>query len=249
MECHEGVAPVFIGKVLAIVEGDAERSRMSLEEHIGDGHLGCKVGAVPLAARIFIAADVVPGPAVKLSLSDFGSIFEGHVVAELIALIDNAPRRAGSRVDRHPRAIAQTGGKYLLVFAVRIDDENIGPALFGVPGSTERMGFVEFLHSLEGLHEHIESDIRPGPDSNIELVAFGGEDDVAGPMVRGGDITNDVLGLTRRFHVATLVRETDDAVAVGDIDPFRVRARLIERNSIGLIEAGGEYLVLFRFRT
>src|SRR5215207_5643022 len=145
MECHKGIALVFIGKVLATVEGNAERSRMSLEEHIGDGHLGCKVGAVPLVARIFIAADVIPGPAVKLSLFDFGGIFEGYVVAELIALIDNAPRPAGSRVDRHPRAIAQTGGKYRLVLAVRIDDENIGPALFSDTGSTERMGFVEFL--------------------------------------------------------------------------------------------------------
>ena len=58
--------------------------------------------------------------------------------------------------------------------------------------------------------------------------------------------SDDLFWLARRRHVAVLVGKADDAVAVGDIDPFGVRPERIECDAEWLVEPAGEDFVLTR---
>jgi len=58
--------------------------------------------------------------------------------------------------------------------------------------------------------------------------------------------SDDLFRLAGRRHIAVPVRKADDAVAVGDIDPFGVRPERIERDPEWLVEPAGEDFVLGR---
>src|SRR5207253_1257963 len=104
--------------------------------------------------------------------------------------------------------------------AVRIEGEEVGTPLFGVPGCTEWPRGDPGLQATfdQRLREHVERNVRSGADREQQPLAVGRESDVARPVVNPRDPLDDLLGTGGRFQVAAAVRKADDAVAVGDID-------------------------------
>jgi hypothetical protein len=63
----------------------------------------------------------------------------------------------------------------------------------------------------------------------------------------GRKLGNDDLGFGRGFEVAAFVREANDAVGVGDIDPLRIVGGM-EGDAVGLVQSVGKDGVLRRLR-
>src|SRR6185437_10080253 len=59
------IAAIFRREVAAVVESEPQRSRMRLQQHVGDGDLVLQVGALAGMSRVLMVTDVEPGPAVE----------------------------------------------------------------------------------------------------------------------------------------------------------------------------------------
>src|ERR1700716_357490 len=162
----ESAAPIFRREGGAIVKGDLKRSGVGLHQHIGESDLVLEIRTRTLVTGILVCSDVVPRPAVECALLDCGGIFEGRVVAELVALVDDAPQTAGRRLDGDAGTVAQAGGDDRLVPAVRVVGKHVGAALFGVPGGAQRVCLDPGLQTAldQRLGKHIERDVRAGTD-------------------------------------------------------------------------------------
>src|SRR5258705_4520223 len=108
---------------------------MGLHQHVRNTHLVLQVRARSLVAGVLVAADVIPGPAIECALLDLSGVFERRVVAKSVALVDDAPRTAGRRLNGDAGAVAQPRGNDLLVLAVRIEGEDVGAAALPCPRS------------------------------------------------------------------------------------------------------------------
>ena len=64
-----------------------------------------------------------------------------QVVAKSVALVDGAPERARSGLNRKARAIANAGRVDPFVLAVGIEHQHIGAVGLGAPGRTEHVIF------------------------------------------------------------------------------------------------------------
>src|SRR5882762_9630308 len=95
----EGVTGVGGRELLAGVEGHLERGEVGLEEDVRDDDLVLQFRMLAGVTRILMAADVVPGPAIKTILLDAGDVVGDEVVAEAVALVGGAPELAGGGVD------------------------------------------------------------------------------------------------------------------------------------------------------
>src|SRR5262249_42515144 len=118
---RKAVAAILWGKIAAVVEGQPERRRMRLQQHVRDRHLVLEVGAHADMGRILIGADVEPRPAVEFAFADPRYIVRHQVVTAAVALIGRAPGRSRRRLDRKTDAVADAGGEQLLVLAVGIE--------------------------------------------------------------------------------------------------------------------------------
>ena len=58
------------------------------------------------------------------------------------------------------------------------------------------------------------------------------------------NVINNHFRLARGFYVAVLVREPNHAVAVADVNPFRIGTGRIEGDAIGLAKSRGENSIL-----
>ena len=102
----KGVAAIVGGELRAVVERDAERRGMGLEQHVGRRHGLGEIVAPPREARVLVVADVEPRPAVEGARLDAGRVVGRQVVAERVALVDRAPQRRGLRLNGQAGAIA-----------------------------------------------------------------------------------------------------------------------------------------------
>src|ERR1700675_3384535 len=75
----EDITGVFRRELLPGVERDAERSGMGLEQNVGHGDAVLEIGPRAAVPRIFVGADIVPGPAVKRAFSDPGDVVAGDI--------------------------------------------------------------------------------------------------------------------------------------------------------------------------
>ena len=148
MQRDKGVAFVFRGKLRGLVESDAERRRMGLDQHVGHDDLVGKIGPLVFVVRILMGADVIPGPAVEAAFRDMGRKFRRQIVAQNVALVDDAPQRRGFRLDRHAGAIAQPSREDAPVAAVGIEGEHVGAIFFRAPCRAERMARLGTLREL-----------------------------------------------------------------------------------------------------
>src|SRR5579871_2083726 len=99
---REAIAAVFLWEIAAVIEGEPQRSRMRLDQHIRGGDLVLQVWPLPGMMGILMATDVIPGPAVKAAFAHATNVVGHQVVAEPVALIGGAPGHAGRRLDGRP---------------------------------------------------------------------------------------------------------------------------------------------------
>ena len=62
---------------------------MGLDEHIRNGYAALQVGVLAFMARIFVAADVKPWPAIEGAFLDISRGIKGSVISEAISLFDD----------------------------------------------------------------------------------------------------------------------------------------------------------------
>jgi hypothetical protein len=97
--------PSSRGKLVALVEGKAKRRGVRLQQYVGDRDFAFKVGTRAAARpRVYVAADIVPGPAVEGSGLYRCHVIGRQIVAKQIAFIGGAEHRAGAGLDRQAPA-------------------------------------------------------------------------------------------------------------------------------------------------
>src|SRR5271165_1635606 len=99
---------------------------MRLEENLRRRYAAGKVRTFALVAGVFVRADVIPRPAVEGALDDARRKIRRQIVAEAVALVDDAPERPARRLNHQPRAVAKAARKDALVSAVGIEGKNVG---------------------------------------------------------------------------------------------------------------------------
>jgi hypothetical protein len=119
---------VLGGKLVRLIESDAERRRMRLNENIGRRDPVREIGALGLVARVLMSAKIVPRPTIEGARRDMRCIVRRQVVAEAVTLVDRAPGVAGSRLDCEARTIANVSRVNALVPATRIKGERLRAA-------------------------------------------------------------------------------------------------------------------------
>src|SRR6266481_7855211 len=217
----EDIAAIFSGKLGAFIEGDFERSIVGLEEYVRNDCLVFQFGVLAVVARILVAADVPPRPAIETSVLNMSNVVGDKIVSQAVALVDGTPELAGFRIGGQAAAgISDSVGVYAHLRAVRIELQNIGAVLF----FGGRIGVV---------------DIRCRADGDEHFFAVGGELHIAGPMAAGGKIGN-MPGRAGGFQVSILIGKADDSVRVADVDPLRFISRRIKGDAVGTVEPFNE---------
>src|SRR5215831_13440793 len=85
-------------------------------------------GFLPRMARILIAADIKPGPAIEGAFAHPGDKIGHEIVAEPVALVDRKPKLAGRGLHRHSDAVAQARRIEPLVLSLWREREHKGTA-------------------------------------------------------------------------------------------------------------------------
>src|SRR5713101_9532068 len=74
-------------------------------------------------SRIFIGAQIVPGPAVESAVTHARNEVGDEIVAEIVALVGRAPEVAGQLVHGEPDAVSQPAREHSLIPALRVKHE------------------------------------------------------------------------------------------------------------------------------
>ena len=238
MQRDEGVAAIVGRKAVAFVEGDAERRRMGLDQHVRHPHLVREIGT-QAGAFVGMRADVKPWPAVERAVADLRRIIGRQIVAQHVPLVDRAPQPVGCWRERHGDAIAQAGRQDAAVFPLRIEDQNGRAKILAAPG---RAGRARLLEGRETgwPPAHVLGDIGLRTDRDEHPGSVAGKNDIARRMSAIRQTAYDRLRLSGRDEVAGFVRKPDDRCRAGDIKPFRVRTGRIESEPERAVDAGGK---------
>src|SRR5690242_14836640 len=113
MQNGEGITDIFLwesrGTGRRRIERHTECSGMCAEQHIGHGHFVAQIRALAGMSRIFVSAEVVPGPAIEAALFDPADVVRNEIIAKTIAFIRRTPQGAGRGLDRESHTVANTG--------------------------------------------------------------------------------------------------------------------------------------------
>src|SRR5215469_2661465 len=80
---------------------------MRLQQNVWHADSVAQGGFLPRMARILVAADIKPGPAIEGAFAHPGYKIGHEIVTEPVALVDRTPELAGSGLHRHSDAVAQ----------------------------------------------------------------------------------------------------------------------------------------------
>src|SRR5580704_17145705 len=75
---------------------------MRLQQYVWNNNLISQLWMLALMARILMAADVPPGPAIEAAYLHVGDVVGHEVVSQAVALIDRAPQLTGLGIERQP---------------------------------------------------------------------------------------------------------------------------------------------------
>src|SRR5262249_11738581 len=121
----KGITAILRRKIVAVIEGEPERSRVRLNEHIEYGDLVLQIRPLFALPRLLVGTEIVPWPAVEGVLLYPRDIVGHEIVTQAVALVGRAPRRA-IRLHREPDAIADAGREQPLVLAAGIERQHRG---------------------------------------------------------------------------------------------------------------------------
>src|ERR1700728_4523525 len=107
----KAVAAVFRRECGAVVECQPERSRVRLDQDVGNGDLVLQVRPLARMMRIFVVADIEPRPPIARDFPHAGDVVGDKVVAESVALVSRTISVGSCWMNSKPDAIADAGGK------------------------------------------------------------------------------------------------------------------------------------------
>src|SRR4051812_44960362 len=179
---------------------EAERGDVGTERIVGLDGLGDEVGALRLDALVDIGTVVAVRPAVEGAVAHGGEVIGHEVVAELVALIDYCPQRAGLRLPGEAVRVAQARGEDAVRTGFRVDFPDRGAAFL-------------YLDAVFG-------GVAVRADRYVELRAIGARDEVLGPVVvaRPGGELDYLCPLGGNLLFTFFVWKAHDCVGVRDIE-------------------------------
>jgi hypothetical protein len=184
---------------LAFRKGHAQRRHVRAQRVVGRHGLGHQVGPCRPDAVVHVAAVIAVGPAVEDAIAHRSQVVGHQVAADLVALVDHRPERAGPGRPAHAVGVAQAGGEHAVLAGFGVHFPNGGAAGFG-------------------LHAAL-ADVAVGAHGHVELAAVGIGDDVFGPVVvdGAGRKVHDLDGRRRDAGLARLVGKAHDGIGVGHV--------------------------------
>ena len=194
---------------------------MRLDENVGRHHVSREVGTLPNVVRVFVRADIEPGPTEERAFDDPCREIGRKIVAEAVALVDDAPQRAAGWLNGQTRAVANACRINALVTAVGIERQHVGAVLLFVPRCAERSG------GDGGLLEPRQAIgvVSRRTDRDEHRLVVGRKGDVTRPVVAvGRQFRHYDFGRARRHQIAAAIRKARHRAGARDIDPTRVGA-------------------------
>src|SRR6202011_2530138 len=123
----------------AVVECNTKRRRVRLDQNIGNRGFPLQIRTLAGMPRIFVAANVEPGPAVERTLAHPGDVVRHQLVSHAVTLVGRAIDVAGCGMNRETYAIADTGGKHASAFPIGVEHQYISAVGLAPPACAERM--------------------------------------------------------------------------------------------------------------
>ena len=225
----EDVSVILAGKLSALIKSHFERGIVRLKQHVRHLNFIFQLGVLAQVTRVLVAADVVPGPAIKAALLDVRDVIGRKVVAKLVTLVDGRPELARLRVYRDSHRVADAPRVHAQAGAVGIRLKDVRPP-----------GFYGIVVGIVG--------VRARPHRHEHPLAIEREREIACPVAAASQAPvarqfgNDDLLRAVCPQVAVLVRKADHGIRIGHIDVFRVGSGRIERDAEGQSETGSEDL-------
>src|SRR5262249_52388074 len=80
--------------------------------------------------RIFVCADIIPGPPVEAAFAHARDVIRWKIVSQTVTFVGRAPEIAGRGIYRHADAIANAARVNAPALTFRIEHEDIGALEF-----------------------------------------------------------------------------------------------------------------------
>src|SRR3982074_2018224 len=107
----KSIAAIFRWKCIPVVEGEPKRSRVRLDQNVGNGGFPLQIRPFADAPRIFVAADIEPRPAVECPFAHTRDVIRHQIVSRAVAFIGRAIQVSVGWMNSETNAIADTGSK------------------------------------------------------------------------------------------------------------------------------------------
>src|SRR6185503_7623408 len=183
-------------------------------------------------------------PAVEAAFAHARRVVGHEIVAERVTLVGRAPEIVGFGLHRERHAIADAGCEWLSgPVRAYVEHEHVCAVLLAAPSGADAVLAFPRLDLVCGFLRHVLCDVRQRADRDEHAAAVGREDEVARVVAfaRRCELAYHDFRRTRGFAVARLVRETNDAIHLGDVEPLRRRARRVELHAEWPRQPGREF--------
>src|ERR1700737_2456370 len=144
---REPITSIFGRKRAAVVECKPEGSRVRLDENVGNGDFALQIRTFADVPRIFVAADIEPGPPVERTFVHPSNVVRHQIVSETVALIGGAIQISTCGMNCETHTIADTGGKDAKAFSIGIEHQHACAVGLASPTCAERVFVTPRLQS------------------------------------------------------------------------------------------------------
>src|SRR4029079_7313465 len=98
---------------------------MRLDQHVGNSDLVFQIRARAAAARVFMRAEVIPGPSIERAVAHTRLVVRNEIVAEASALIGRAPKLSREWMHGKANAVSDAGCVCPPVAAIGVEHEHV----------------------------------------------------------------------------------------------------------------------------
>src|SRR6476469_7088659 len=130
---RKSVAGIFGRKGVAGIECETQRRRVRLNENVGHGDFALEIRPLAGVVRIFMVADIEPGPAIKRALTHPGDVIGHQIISQTVALVGRAIEVASLGMNGKADAITDAGGENAGVLPVGIEHQDVGATALASP--------------------------------------------------------------------------------------------------------------------
>src|SRR6202795_369675 len=175
----EPITAIFQWKCSAVVECQPERRRVRLNENVGNGDFALQVRTFAGVPRVWVAADIEPGPAVERPFAHPGNVVRHQIVSHPVTLIGGAIHIAVCGMDGETHTITDTGREDTGAFSIGIERQHGGAVGLARPARAERVFIATRSQSSRRASDTL-SVIALRTDRYQHPLVVGGGDNVPG---------------------------------------------------------------------